>query len=201
MRHLSTRQPCGPARPAARRGLTLIELMLAITIAAFLVVAAAPHFADYTNNSRLREGSTTLQTEALYAQSEAIKRNRVVRLTTSGSQVQVLLEAQDTAAMTLLRERARRRRHRSHGDRGLHATRLPGQPGRGAFGGLRCRIGGPVAARRHLLLGAALPGLRVDAGRNQSMHQQALMLKRRRAATPARPSRRRGAAAACSTAS
>lgn len=104
MRHLSTRPPCAAARPAAGRGLTLIELMVAITIAAFLVVAAAPQFAEYTNNARLREGGTTLQTEALFAQSEAIKRNRIVRITTSGAQVQVL-EAQDTAAMTLLRER------------------------------------------------------------------------------------------------
>jgi type IV fimbrial biogenesis protein FimT len=86
------------------RGLTLIELMVAITVSAFLLMAAAPHFADYTNNSRLREGGTTLQTEALFAQSEAIKRNRVVRLTTSGSTVQVL-EAQDAANTTLLRER------------------------------------------------------------------------------------------------
>lgn len=87
-----------------RRGFTLIELMVAITIAGFLLVAAAPHFADFSNNSRLREGGTTVQTEALFAQSEAIKRNRIVRLTTSGSTVQVL-EAQDPANMTLLRER------------------------------------------------------------------------------------------------
>ena len=112
MRHLidmperaSIRRPIGPGAARGRRhGLTLIELMVTITVAGLLLVAAAPHFADYTNNSRLREGGTTLQTEALFAQSEAIKRNRVVRLTTSGSTVQVL-EAQDTAAMTLLRER------------------------------------------------------------------------------------------------
>jgi type IV fimbrial biogenesis protein FimT len=98
MRHLTDMA----RRPA--RGLTLIELMVTITVASLLVMAAAPNFADYLNNSRLREGGTTLQTEALFAQSEAIKRNRVVRLTTSGSTIQVL-EAQDTAAMTLLRER------------------------------------------------------------------------------------------------
>ncbi|MCC6249296.1 MAG: GspH/FimT family pseudopilin [Rubrivivax sp.] len=112
MRHLSPRAvaPRGLVqrglvqRGHVRRGLTLIELMLTITIAGFLLVAAAPHFSEYTNNSRLREGGTTLQTEAMFAQSEAIKRNRVVRLTISGSTIQVL-EAQDTAAMTLLRER------------------------------------------------------------------------------------------------
>jgi type IV fimbrial biogenesis protein FimT len=88
----------------ARRGLTLVELMVAIAIAALLVVAAAPPLADFVTNSRLREGGTTLQTEALIAQSEAIKRNRVVRLTTAGSTVQVL-EASDAANPVLLRER------------------------------------------------------------------------------------------------
>ena len=87
-----------------RRGLTLIELMVTVTIAGILMVAAAPQFAEYTNNSRLRESGVAVQTEALFAQSEAIKRNRIVRLTTSNSTVQVH-EAQDATAMTLLRER------------------------------------------------------------------------------------------------
>ena len=84
--------------------ITLVELMVAITVASLLVVAGAPYLADYTNNSRLRESGITLQTEALFAQSEALKRNRVVRLTTSGSTLQVL-EANDPNATTLLRQR------------------------------------------------------------------------------------------------
>lgn len=86
------------------RGMTLIELMVAVTIGALLLVAGAPHLADYVTNSRLREGGVMLQTETLIAQSEAIKRNRVVRLTTSGSTIQVL-EANDAANPVLLRER------------------------------------------------------------------------------------------------
>ena len=109
MRHLTDRAApaaaCLPRQAAApQHGFTLVELMVAITIASLLLMAAAPQFSDFSNNSRLREGGTTVQTEALFAQSEAIKRNRVVRLTTSGSTVQVM-EAQDTAAMTVLRER------------------------------------------------------------------------------------------------
>jgi type IV fimbrial biogenesis protein FimT len=100
MRHLTPSLPY----QTARRGLTLIELMVTVTIAGLLLVAAAPSFSEYTNNSRLREGGVTLQTESLFAQSEAIKRNRIVRLSTSGSTIQVL-EAQDAAATTLLRER------------------------------------------------------------------------------------------------
>jgi type IV fimbrial biogenesis protein FimT len=91
-------------RHAAARGLSLVELMVTVTVAGLLAMAATPHLADYLNNSRLREGGNALQAEALFAQSEAIKRNRIVRLTTSASTVQVL-EAQDTTATTLLRER------------------------------------------------------------------------------------------------
>ncbi|MBL8323574.1 MAG: GspH/FimT family pseudopilin [Rubrivivax sp.] len=100
MRHLIARR----RRPAASRGLSLVELMVTVTVAGLLAMAASPHLADYMNNSRLREGGNVLQAEALFAQSEAIKRNRVVRMTTSGSTIQVL-EAQDAAATTLLRER------------------------------------------------------------------------------------------------
>lgn len=86
------------------RGMTLVELMVAMTVLALLVVAATPSFTDYTSNSRLREAGTTLQTELLIAQSEAVKRNRIVRLTTSGATIQVL-EANDVNNMVLLRER------------------------------------------------------------------------------------------------
>lgn len=88
MRHLSPR-PAHPGR-APQRGLTLIELMVALTIAALLALAAAPNLGDYIANSRLREGSHLLLTETLAAQSEAVKRNAVVRLSTSGSQIQVI---------------------------------------------------------------------------------------------------------------
>ena len=42
-------------------------------------MTASPYFGDYGINSRLRESGHTLYAEALIAQSEAIKRNRVVR--------------------------------------------------------------------------------------------------------------------------
>ena len=67
---------------SAQRGLTLIELMVGVgDRGALLVLTAAPYFGDYITNSRLREGGNLLLTEALVAQSEAIKRNRTVRLT------------------------------------------------------------------------------------------------------------------------
>jgi type IV fimbrial biogenesis protein FimT len=83
MRHLSF----------ARRlqaGLTLIEIMVGLGIAAALAVTAAPHFSEYTTNSRLRASGNLLMSEALLAQSEAIKRNRTVRLSATSGTVQVL---------------------------------------------------------------------------------------------------------------
>ena len=91
MRHLS-------------RGLTLIELMVGLSISALLTLTAAPYYADYMINSRLREGGNLVLAEALAAQSEAIKRNRTVRLTTNGSAVQVL-DMADPTNPVLLRER------------------------------------------------------------------------------------------------
>lgn len=79
---------CRLAR-AAQRGLTLIELVVAFSIAALLTMTAAPYFVDYGINARLRESGNTLYAETLFAQSEAIKRNRTVRVATTASAVQV----------------------------------------------------------------------------------------------------------------
>jgi type IV fimbrial biogenesis protein FimT len=88
-----------------QRGLTLVEMMVGLSISALLVMSAAPYFGDYTTNSRLRESGNVLYAEALAAQSEAIKRNRTVRLATAGNTVQVL-DLADPAVPVLLRERS-----------------------------------------------------------------------------------------------
>ena len=72
-----------------QRGLTLVELMVAFSIGALLLVAAAPSLRDYTVNSKLRESGNTLYTETLVAQSEAIKRNRNVQVSVAGSTITV----------------------------------------------------------------------------------------------------------------
>jgi type IV fimbrial biogenesis protein FimT len=87
------------------RGVTLIELMVAITVMAILLAAAAPFLGDYITNSRMREAGNLLMTETLMAQSEAIKRNTVVRLATNAGTVQVL-DMTVPATPVVLRERA-----------------------------------------------------------------------------------------------
>ncbi len=87
-----------------RRGVSLLELMVTLTIGTAVMVVGAPYMSDYVSNSRLRESATVVQTELMFAQSEAMKRNRVVRFTVGGQTVQVL-EAQDATTPALIRER------------------------------------------------------------------------------------------------
>lgn len=86
-----------------QRGLTLVELAVGMSIAAFLMMVAAPFFGDYIRNARLREAGNALLTETLMAQSEAIKRNTTVRLSTNGATLQVI--DRSTGVDVVLRER------------------------------------------------------------------------------------------------
>lgn len=91
-------------RQLSQRGLTLIELMVAFAIMSMLALAAAPYFSDYGVNSKLRESGNTLYAETLSAQSEAIKRNRVVRVATN-SNVVTVSDMTDPANPVVLRTR------------------------------------------------------------------------------------------------
>lgn len=88
MRLLIARRSPHAAR--GQRGMTLIELIVALTIASLLVAMGTPFFGDYIANARLREGGTTLLAETLFAQSEAIKRNGIVRVVINGSVVNIV---------------------------------------------------------------------------------------------------------------
>jgi type IV fimbrial biogenesis protein FimT len=87
-----------------RRGLTLVELMVAFAIASLLALAATPFFSDYGVNSRLREGGNLVYAEALFAQSEGIKRNRTVQLSTAGGALAVF-DLADPANPVVIRNR------------------------------------------------------------------------------------------------
>lgn len=83
------------SRRATARGLTLIELAVALAIVALLGTAAAPPLREMLANARLREAGHVLQAEALRAQSEAVKRNGVVRLAVDGAALALLDRTQD----------------------------------------------------------------------------------------------------------
>lgn len=87
-----------------QHGLSMIELLIALTIAAILAAAAAPMFSDYLVNSRLREAGNSLFSEVMFAQSEAIKRNGIVRVSISGSSLQVT-DRSTEGANAIIRER------------------------------------------------------------------------------------------------
>lgn len=147
MRHLKRRMP---------RGVTLIELMIAITIGGILLATAAPMLSDYVTNSRLRENGNQLLAEALFAQSEAIKRNTTVRLSTGGSTIQVL-DMTVPATPVTIRER------NTTGGVTLPTSAVNfGSEGRPTPFGTSASIdlAGPVVCSADL----RCPGLRVDAG-------------------------------------
>lgn len=142
---------------AQSRGVTLIELMVGIAILAVLAAAAGPFFGDYITNSRLREGGNLLLTEALIAQSEAIKRNTQVQLSTNGSVVQVL-DITVPATPVVLRERTM-----PNAVAAATTTLTFGGEGRptpfGTAGSINLSISGITCSTDY-----RCPGLRVDAG-------------------------------------
>jgi type IV fimbrial biogenesis protein FimT len=82
----------------AQRGMTLIELLISFAIGGILLAAATPYFGEFSINARLRESGFAVQAEALFAQSEAIKRNGTVRLGVSNGTLQVTDETPERLA-------------------------------------------------------------------------------------------------------
>lgn len=85
MRHLTCRTR---ARQVA--GFTLVEVVVAMALLAFLAMASGTFFGDYMSNSRLREEGNSLYAILLASQSEAIKRNGQVRVAVTSTRVDVV---------------------------------------------------------------------------------------------------------------
>src|SRR6202158_649924 len=56
-------------------GFTLIELMIALAIFAFLIMLAGPMYADFMGNSRIRNAAENTLTGVRLAQTEAVRGN------------------------------------------------------------------------------------------------------------------------------
>lgn len=75
-----------------QRGMSLIELMVAITILAILVVLGMPTFQQWTLNTRIRTVTESIQNGLRLARNEASQQGRFVRFQlTSASSWQVCL--------------------------------------------------------------------------------------------------------------
>ncbi|MDE2565153.1 MAG: GspH/FimT family pseudopilin [Burkholderiales bacterium] len=76
---------CGGARPAraALAGLTLIELMVTIAVAAILMATAVPSFQAMIQRNRVVTEANSLVSDLQYARSEALKQGLPVSLCVS----------------------------------------------------------------------------------------------------------------------
>ncbi|MCU0768020.1 MAG: GspH/FimT family pseudopilin [Burkholderiaceae bacterium] len=131
--------------------------MVGLTIGALLLMMGVPFFGDYVRNARLRESGNALLSEALYAQSEAIKRNSPVRLSSDGATLQVI-DRSDVNNEVVLRERTLATDVAAE-----VATVDFGSEGRpmpfGASGSINLSMAGVACSDD-----TRCPGLRIDAG-------------------------------------
>jgi type IV fimbrial biogenesis protein FimT len=67
---------CGLTHAPARRGFTLIELMVTVTLLAMLLGLAAPAFGPWVRNARVRTATDALTAGLRLAQAEATRRSR-----------------------------------------------------------------------------------------------------------------------------
>lgn len=61
-------------------GFTLIELMMVVVLAGIMAVIGLPSFRDFVEGQRIKTASSDFFAAALYARSEAIKRNAEVEV-------------------------------------------------------------------------------------------------------------------------
>lgn len=88
-----------PRRRMRRRGFTLIEMMIALTILGLLMLLAMPSFIEFTANTKVRNVTEGLMYGVRQAQLEAVKRNANVRFSVTADG----WEARDVDTNTVLK--------------------------------------------------------------------------------------------------
>jgi type IV fimbrial biogenesis protein FimT len=78
---LTRRNPCHPGN---RRGFTIVEMMITITVLGILAMVALPSLQGLIANQRVRNVTTDLMASLAFARSEAIKRNAQVNVVPTG---------------------------------------------------------------------------------------------------------------------
>jgi type IV fimbrial biogenesis protein FimT len=68
-----------PSRRRAQAGVSLIELMIGLTIIAFLLFLGVPEFSNFLQNTQIRNAAETTLAGLTLARAEAVRRNAPVR--------------------------------------------------------------------------------------------------------------------------
>ena len=76
---MATKHPF-PSKPDRQRGLTLVEAAIVLAIIAIVAATAAPSLAGMIDGRRLAAAATQLASDLHLVRSEAVSRNRAVRL-------------------------------------------------------------------------------------------------------------------------
>ena len=71
--------------PRKQGGFSLVELMVTVTLIAFLVMLAIPSFSQWIANARLRSAAEEVVNGVRMAQAEAMRRNRTVAFVLTNS--------------------------------------------------------------------------------------------------------------------
>lgn len=91
------------SRRSLSYGFTLIELMVALTVAAMLLLLGVPSFTTFLRNSEVRSTAESISNGLRAARSEATRRNRPVSFTLAGSSnPSWAINIFDTATSTLI---------------------------------------------------------------------------------------------------
>lgn len=80
------------------RGMTLVEIMIAVAILAILLAATAPDFSIWIQNSRIRSSAETIQSGLALAKTEAVHQNLTTQFVTCGGATWEVLAASSVFA-------------------------------------------------------------------------------------------------------
>jgi type IV fimbrial biogenesis protein FimT len=84
------------------RGFTLIEILIALSVFAFLIMLAGPMYSEFMANSQIRNRAESALAGVRLAQNEAIKRNAQAKLATTANGWQVSWFNDETSAFEVL---------------------------------------------------------------------------------------------------
>ncbi len=67
------------------RGMTLVEIMVALVIVVILFAAAAPSFSDWIQNTKIRTAAESVLNGLAIAKTEAVHRNTITQFVSCGT--------------------------------------------------------------------------------------------------------------------